>query len=136
MLALFNWMREHKKIAAWCFFTWAAIIFVACLIPGREVPSLSIFQYDKVLHCGIFALLAFLFLFLFEEPTLKKHGALSFLVCTAYGYFVETMQGSGITEGRTFDHFDALADSVGAILGVLFFFLLKYLTDKELHSVD
>ena len=49
MLTIFNWFRNHKTIAAWCAYIWAAIIFAACLIPGRDVPSLSIFQYDKII---------------------------------------------------------------------------------------
>lgn len=130
MLALFNWLRDNKTIAAWCAYTWAAIIFAACLIPGREVPSLSIFQYDKLIHFGIFALLAFLLLFLVKEPK-KVHGLLVFLACTGYGYFVELLQGSGITEGRAFDHLDAFADSLGAVAGVVIFFLLRHFADNK-----
>ncbi len=132
MLTIFNWLRSHKKIAAFCFYTWAAIIFAACLLPGKDVPSLSIFQYDKVIHFGIFALLAFLFLLLFKNPVLKKEGLIVFLSCTAYGYLVELLQGSGITEGRSFDHYDALADAVGAALGLLVFFVFRYWGDKKL----
>lgn len=131
MLTIFNWLRNHKKIAAFCFYTWAAIIFAACLLPGKDVPSLSIFQYDKVIHFAIFALLAFLFLLLFKNPVLKKEGLIVFLSCTAYGYFVELLQGSGITEGRSFDHYDALADAVGAALGLLVFFIFRYLGDRK-----
>lgn len=132
MLTIFNWLRSHKKIAAFCFYTWAAIIFAACLLPGKDVPSLSIFQYDKVIHFAIFALLAFLFPLLFKNPVLKQEGLIVFLSCTAYGYFVELLQGSGITEGRSFDHYDGLADAVGAALGLLVFFVLRYFGDKKL----
>lgn len=131
MLTIFNWLRSHKKIAAFCFYTWAAIIFAACLIPGRDVPSLSIFQHDKLIHFAIFALLAFLFLLLFKKPVLKKEGWIVFLSCTACGYLVELLQGSGITAGRSFDHYDALADAVGAVLGILVFFMLKPFADKS-----
>jgi len=132
MLTIFNWLRSHKKIAAFCFYTWAAIIFAACLLPGKDVPSLSIFQYDKLIHFAIFALLAFLFLLLFKNPVLKKEGLIVFFSCTAYGYLVELLQGSGITEGRSFDHYDALADAVGAALGLLVFFVFRYWGDKKL----
>lgn len=131
MLTIFNWLRDHKKIAAFCFYTWAAIIFAACLLPGKDVPSLSIFQYDKLIHFAIFALLAFLFLLLFRNPLLKKEGLIVLLSCTAYGYFVELLQGSGITAGRSFDHYDALADAVGTALGILIFFILKFFSDKK-----
>lgn len=134
MLTIFNWFRKHKKVAAFCFYTWAAIIFGACLMPGKDVPSLSIFQYDKLIHFGIFGLLAFLFLFLFRNPALKQAGIIVFLSCTAYGYFVEILQGSGITAGRSFDHYDALADAVGAALGVIIFFVLKYFGDRKLRK--
>ncbi|RYD99569.1 MAG: hypothetical protein EOP54_03590 [Sphingobacteriales bacterium] len=131
MLTMFNWLRGHKTIAAFCFYTWAAIIFAACLLPGKDVPSLSVFQYDKVIHFAIFALMAFLFLLLFSNPVLKKEGLIVFLSCTAYGYCVELLQGSGITEGRSFDHYDALADAVGTALGVVLFFTFKHFGDKQ-----
>ncbi len=134
MWTIFNWLRGHKKIAAFCFYAWAAIIFAACLLPGKEVPSLSIFQHDKVIHFAIFALLAFLFLLLFKNPVLKKEGLIVFLSCTAYGYFVELLQGSGITEGRSFDHYDALADAIGAVPGILLFFIFKYAADQQLRK--
>lgn len=133
MLTIFNWFRKNKKLAALCAYIWAAIIFAACLIPGRDVPSLTIFQYDKLVHFGIFALLSFLFLLQMKQPTLKKRGLYTFLACTAYGYFVEIMQGSGITEGRAFDHLDALADGIGAILGVLIFFAMKHFANKKIE---
>lgn len=134
MLTIFNWLRSHKKIAAFCFYTWAAIIFAACLLPGKDVPSLSVFQYDKMIHFAIFALLAFLLLLLFKNPVLRKEGSIVFLSCTAYGYFVELLQGSGITAGRSFDHYDALADAVGAVLGIFLFFILKFFGAKRSKS--
>ncbi len=136
MITIFNWFRNHEKIAAFCFYTWAAIIFAACLIPGRDVPSFTIFQYDKLIHFGIFALLAFLLLLQMQQPTLKKQGLYTFLACAAYGYFVEIMQGSGITAGRAFDHFDALADALGAGLGVMIFFVMKHFAEKRLKKLQ
>jgi len=93
MLTIFNWLRSHKKIAAFCFYTWAAIIFAACLLPGKDVPSLSIFQYDKLIHFAIFALLAFLFLLLFKNPVLKKEGLIVFFFLYGLWLFGRTIAG-------------------------------------------
>lgn len=136
MISIFNWFINHRKLAALCAYIWAAIIFAACLIPGRDVPSLSIFQYDKLLHFAIFALLAFLILLQMKRrrPRLLKEGLYTLLAGIAYGYFVEIMQGSGITEGRAFDHYDAMADGIGALLGVLIFFICQHCQDKKFGS--
>lgn len=131
MLTIFIWLKNNKNIAALCAYVWAAIIFGACLIPGRDVPSFTIFRFDKVLHFGIFGLLAFLLLFRFQKPKILNQGLVIWLVCSAYGYLIEVLQGSGITEGRSFDNYDALADSMGAVLGVFCFFIFNYLLTKR-----
>jgi VanZ family protein len=131
MKTIFFWFLTHKKIAALCAYTWAAVILVACLLPGKDVPSLSLLQHDKLLHFAIFGLLSFLILFCFNRLSLKNC-LLVWLICTAYGYVVELLQGSGISVGRAFDHFDALADSLGAALGVLLFFGINTWVEKSL----
>lgn len=130
MKTIFSWFLKHKKIAALCAYTWAAVILGACLLPGRDVPSISLFQHDKLLHFAIFGLLSFLVLFRFT-PLHFKDCFVVWLLCTAYGYLVELLQGSGITQGRAFDHFDALADSLGAALGILFFCGMNALVERS-----
>ncbi|HTO15327.1 MAG TPA: VanZ family protein [Edaphocola sp.] len=130
MLSIFNWFQQRKKITALCIIMWAVIILAACLIPSKDVPSLSIFQYDKLVHFGIFGLLSFLMLLYLKNPRLVPQGLWVWIICTVYGYFIELLQGSGITEGRSYDGFDELADSFGAGLGVLIFFLFHFLNTR------
>ncbi|HRP88917.1 MAG TPA: VanZ family protein [Edaphocola sp.] len=131
MLSIFQWFKNHKKIAALCASFWAAIIFAACLIPGRDVPSLSIFQYDKLVHFGIFGILAFQILYLFKNPRPFPHGISIWILVTIYGYLIEFLQGSGLTQGRSYDGLDALADSIGAGIGIGCFLIMEYFSSRR-----
>lgn len=133
MRSVFNWLVHHKKRAACLSIGWAAFIFAGCLLPGKDVPSLTIFQYDKVVHFGIFAVLSFLCLAVFRRPASLSNSIKVLLLCAAYGYAVELLQGSGLVEGRSCDLYDALADGIGAGIGILVFqLLLKIFPQKQL----
>ena len=125
MKTVFNWFYFNKKRAALLTIAWAACILVACLIPGKEVPSFKFLEYDKLLHFCIFALLSFLWLCSLTAPRAQSQGVLIVTACILYGYLVEALQGSGLVAGRSFDHYDALADALGSVFGVAAFFLAK-----------
>lgn len=124
MRTVFHWLVRNKTRAACLSIGWAAFIFAGCLLPGKDVPSLTIFQYDKLVHFGIFAVLAFLCLAVYRKPGAFKNSLKVLLLCVAYGYAVELLQGSGLVEGRSCDLYDALADGIGALIGILIFHLL------------
>jgi VanZ family protein len=131
MRPVFHWLVRNKIRAACLSVGWAAFIFAGCLLPGKDVPSLTIFQYDKLVHFGIFAVLAFLCLAVYKYPGTVKNSLKVLLICTAYGYAVELLQGSGLVEGRSCDLYDALADSIGALIGILVFHLFRKLCAEK-----
>lgn len=133
MKTIFNWFVAHKTRAVLLASGWAAFIFAGCLLPGGDVPSLTIFQYDKLVHFGIFAVLAFLLLCTYRKAAARQ-ALIVFLLCAAYGYAVELLQGSGLVEGRSCDPYDALADSLGALIGIAVFFSAKALWGKKSYS--
>ena len=100
------------------------MIFVACLIPGRDVPNVNFPLMDKWVHFIIFGGFTFLWLAAFQTTNFKKR-LLLFLLAVLVGYLVELLQGSGITSGRSYDMWDVLADSIGGALGVMLFYFME-----------
>ncbi len=37
---------------------WALAILIMCLLPGKDIPGLGIFEFDKIVHFIIYLLLA------------------------------------------------------------------------------
>ncbi len=107
----------------WPSILWAAFILVLCLMPGRDLPSVSLFEYDKLGHFGIYFILSVAMFYGWQKQTrfssLHVNMFLKIVLITAaYGFAVEVMQGT-LTTDRQFDLFDALANSLGAIAGSL-----------------
>ena len=115
---------KHNKWAL----LWAMLIFILCMIPGRDLPKFSwldFFGFDKVIHAGLFFVLAVLLIKGFSEQSdfsiLRNSPRLSvLLICIPYGGALELMQGAFYIE-RTADMYDFIANSFGCFLGVLFF---------------
>jgi VanZ family protein len=113
---------KSKKVAFVLAIFWTLGILIACLIPGNEVPHVSIPLADKWVHFIIFAGFSFLWLSTFKHANAAK-GVLIFILSVLLGYAVELLQDSGITKGRSYDVYDVVADSIGGALGVVVFFL-------------
>ncbi|MBI4931233.1 MAG: VanZ family protein [Bacteroidetes bacterium] len=108
---------------------WAILILVLCLMPGKDLPSLTIFEYDKIVHFLIYLLLAIMMYYGWRKQnsflSLHKNTLIKILlITTIYGFAVEIMQEL-FTADRHFDIFDALANSVGAVAGSLLCLSLK-----------
>lgn len=121
-LFLFFYLRKKRTLALAVL--WTLLILVACLIPGRDVPSVSFPLADKWIHFIIFGGFSFLWLCTFRYADARKGGYI-FLLSALLGYAVELLQGSGITEGRSYDLYDLVADSIGGALGIVTFFVLR-----------
>ncbi len=107
-------------------YTWAAAILIVSVIPSEELPSLHIWEPDKVFHAIFYAIFTLL-VYLQFTLTGQKAPGLKFvikaaLLCILYGFCIEMIQRWLPT--RSFDLFDVLADCVGCMLtvaGVLVF---------------
>lgn len=90
-------------------------------MPGRDLPSVSIWEFDKIVHFGVYFLLAVLLYFGWKKqqtvPHLHHQTKLKIiLICVAYGFGVEVLQ-EWLTADRHFDWFDAIANGVGGLAG-------------------
>lgn len=124
MKQILRFFFTNKTRAYLLALLWTALILIACLIPGHEVPHVKVPLIDKYVHFVIFA--GFSFLWLCAHKVFKWHyGLLWFVLSIVMGYVVEWLQGSGITQGRSFDWYDVLADAIGGAIGVLLFVVLN-----------
>ncbi|MCW3127360.1 MAG: hypothetical protein JWO03_3018 [Bacteroidetes bacterium] len=113
-------MKSYLKYN-WPSILWAAFILVICLMPGSNVPKIRIPHFDKVVHVSIYMILGFVtyygwtrqrqYILLHAKTVMKV-----ILVLTTYGLLIEVLQGT-LTADRSFDLWDALANSVGAVAG-------------------
>jgi VanZ family protein len=103
-------------VAYWC------LLFIATHIP--KPPSIHVQHIDKVFHFAAYAGLAFLLAW--SLPTIPGHRYLNILlaalIAMSYGVIDECLQ---IPVGRTADFYDWIADSAGAIFGLITYAIMR-----------
>jgi VanZ family protein len=113
-------MRNFLKYN-WPSILWAAFVLVICLMPGSNVPKIKIPHFDKVVHVSIYMVLGLVtyygWIMQVQFSSLRTRTVMKvMLVLALYGLTIEVMQGT-LTADRSFDLWDALANSVGAVIG-------------------
>jgi VanZ family protein len=120
MKARLDW---HDWLRAWApALLWAIVIFRLSAIPGDELPPLSAWNLDKLVHGGVYAVLGALSWWGARRTFARAHGRgrqlLVATICAAiYGITDELHQM--LTPRRSPDPFDVMADTVGGLLGAL-----------------
>lgn len=97
-------------------------------MPGRDLPSVSFWQADKIVHVLVYVVLAVLLLWGWSKQQhyigLHKNSAFKILILTiCYGFGVEVLQEL-LTTDRHFDFYDALANALGGAGGVLLMWIV------------
>ena len=99
-------------------FFWTMLITVLCLMPGKDLPSVSIVNFDKFVHISFFGMLNALYLrWAIFGNGLKISPLKITLFCIFYGGMIEVMQGTFYTD-RHADLMDFIANSVGALIAL------------------
>ncbi|MDO9375164.1 MAG: VanZ family protein [Bacteroidota bacterium] len=106
---------------------WFFVVLVLLCMPGSDVPGASWLDkifFDKWVHTGIFALLAFLFMLPVGLSSLPDREKLQYFIRIAiatslWGITTEFIQ-KYLVISRSFDLLDWAADSFGAMLAFLF----------------
>jgi VanZ family protein len=120
--------KKYLPGIAWFFF-----VMTLLAIPGSELPEtddwLKKIQFDKWVHAGLFGMLAFLFMnpMLKFSPPLKNTGkivALIIILTSAWGLTTEFLQ-EALVKGRSFDLWDWLADTTGALLAGVYYYMKR-----------
>lgn len=113
------------------FLLWLTVIFVESSFPADAYPKIEIWSADKLVHIGVYGLLAALaYISLIHQekyPTLFKHALLfTVIVCAVYGAIDEIHQY--FVPNRDCEFWDWLADFWGALIMIL---LIKYYLSKR-----
>ncbi len=109
---------------------WAVVIFIASSISHIKLPKIEFIAVDKVVHMGIFYVLAILLYRAFYTPETKniismKRLVYSALLSMVYGVLDEVHQL--FVQGRQCDIYDMIADSLGGLLaGLTIYIFLKW----------
>jgi hypothetical protein len=114
---------------------WFFLILIAVCTPGGDLPKMggwfTQIDVDKLIHVGLFAVLAFLFMYPFSTTALSKQQKWHYFIKIAiasclWGLTSELIQRYFIP-GRSFDLFDWGADSLGGLIALVFC-KIKFLT--------
>lgn len=129
--------RQNKdKILLFRNIAWALVIFVLCSLPGEDIPDphIDIPHLDKIVHFGMFFIMALLLCNELEYQTrltLRKIYMITVSIILIYGGVIELLQHHFFN--RSGDMLDLLADVIGAVVGCLFYPGLKRWKRKILH---
>jgi len=109
-----HWLKPLRHPRAWLALWWLAVVlvFAACLVPARELPSVPR-GFDKVEH--------FLAFFLLAASAVQLYATRRALWCVALGLValgvaIELAQHA-FTASRSMDPRDVLADALGVAAG-------------------
>ena len=106
---------------------WFFVVLVLICLPGKDIPQvgwLTGINFDKVVHIGVFGLLAVLFCWPLYRSSFTKKERLQYFIKIAiatsvWGLTTELIQKFFIPS-RSFDLLDWAADSIGALIGYWF----------------
>ena len=109
-----GWLKPLRHPRAWLALWWLAVVlvFAACLVPARDLPSVPR-GFDKVEHFLAFFLLAASAVQLYATRRALWRAALGLL---ALGVAIELAQFA-FTRSRSMDPADVLADALGVAAG-------------------
>ena len=125
---IFLFLKKHPYITLFLALFWTIGIFIGCSMPGKDLPSISVFDhFDKVVHFTFFAVFYILWYLFFYK--IKYIAIILLFIVFLYGFGIEFYQLNCI-EGRSFDVWDGVADTVG---GFIAYFIVSFLNQKRLN---
>lgn len=109
-------------------FIWFSFIVYASLTPSQDLPKFNLFpHFDKIVHFVIYFVLSILLVpFLLKKDNYLKYYLISGITSILTGILFELLQFY-IGQGRSASPYDAIANTIGAIIGIFFyqFFIRK-----------
>ncbi|MFN4285246.1 MAG: VanZ family protein [Lacibacter sp.] len=113
-------MTQNIFRSVWPALLWPAFVCVTLLLPGRHLPSETLFpipHFDKLIHAVLFYVLTYIWLQTAAAQKRLTRLVMAMLVCSAilYGLVLEWIQQF---TGRDWDKWDALANTMGVLICV------------------
>lgn len=113
MRALYAFLQERPKLSLGLALLWTFVIYWGCTLPGKDLPKINVFdQFDKLVHATFF------FFFFILWMAYRSNTLWVFVSAIAFGFGLEFYQHY-LVIGRSFDVWDGIADTFGAVLGWL-----------------
>ncbi len=128
MLMLIKKLLQGKSIYAAIFITIGIAVLSLIKI---NAPVMSVSYSDKVFHTLAYFVLGFLWLLALRKKGTKFAVIISVI---AFGILLEILQ-SLLTDYRTFEYLDMLANSLGVVLAFLTFIFIEKKQFKLLNSL-
>lgn len=138
-----EYKKKYKVLSVVLFVLWIVVMFVMLLLPNdllqqNRTSLFNIPHSDKIMHCGLFGVFAFLLqitMLLNSRLEIKKQYLISLIVAVVFGLFTEVLQALTYQWcGRNFDIKDYLSDLIGVVLSLLFFKLCEKKIKKRLQN--
>lgn len=105
--------------------SWTVLITVASLVSFNSVPKVNIPGNDKVVHFLFYLVFVVLWSLAKWQSYFKiKYDLLILVLAIIYGIIIEVLQGV-LTQTREADFYDALANSLGAVVGFIGLYCVK-----------
>jgi VanZ family protein len=126
-----NKQTQNKELHILKFFpgiAWFFLILIAVCTPGYDLPTVGSWfteiSFDKLIHTGLFAVLAWLFMYPVIKSSLTRKEKWNWVIkitlsAGIYGLITELLQRFFIPS-RSFDLFDLLFDVFGGLTALLY----------------
>ncbi|MCK5857406.1 MAG: VanZ family protein [Bacteroidales bacterium] len=107
-------------------FVWALVIFIIIAIPGVYIPkphgAWELLSPDKIIHLAMFAPFSYLMMWGHQKRKGRKNNLFvaPLIIGTIYAISTEALQFY-VVVGRNGNIYDAMADIIGVILGLIIF---------------
>ncbi len=110
-----NRSSEFKVFIA---FAYTALVTVTSLISISNVPTIKLPYKDKVIHFLFYLLMVIIWFWSIKKKNYKNL-TIIVVISIIYGIIIEVLQKE-LTQYRTFDKYDILANTMGTIVAYLF----------------
>ncbi|MBC8047999.1 MAG: VanZ family protein [Fimbriimonadaceae bacterium] len=118
-------MSERKLLrSGWFWFSiiWAAFIFFVSVIPAVDLPSISIWESDKLAHAIVYCILTISVAFTIRKSRpdygITRTIIITAVLCISYSLAIEILQDTPLVS-RSFDILDIVANCIGTGLGTV-----------------
>ena len=125
-----NRSSEFKVFIA---FAYTALVTVTSLISISNVPTIKLPYKDKIIHLLFYLLMVIIWFWSIKKKNYKNL-TIIVVISIIYGIIIEVLQKE-LTQYRTFDKYDILANTMGAIVAYLFcmWFLKKNYSNSTIN---
>ena len=123
-----------KKLVLIAAIVYTIILTFVSLIKPEDIPDIEVSYGDKIFHFLAYCILTFLWFgaFKFHFNLIKRKPLVyAAIVSVVFGIIIEVLQET-LTESRTLDVYDVLANTFGVIIAVLVLVLKKNIDVKKI----